>query len=527
MRYHNLSQGPCFNQALILLEDIVIRLGGHELRTYGLPTPQRDQQVCNCRDLIRETNYDQDELTAYVSSNEPLLMPDQAAAYHVILDNMQSGSGGVIFLDAPGGTGKTFLLNLLLAKVRQQKKIAVAVASSGIAVTLLTGGRTAHSAFKLPLNLAHTETPTCNIAKGTGMATILKQCQLIVWDECTMANKLALEALDRTLRDIRETQQTAFGAVTVLLAGDFRQTLPVIQRGTPADELSACLKSSFLWQQVQTLTLSTNMRVYLERDATAGEFSSMLLSIGNGELTADESGLVTIPPGCGELVNGVEALSGKVFPNLAVNYKNHKWLCERAILAPRNDMASKINEKLLMQLPGKEQLLKSIDTVVDMSDSVQYPTEFLNSLDLPGMLPHNRKLKVRCPVMLLRNLDAPDLCNGTRLIIKQILPHVLEATILTGQAQGKDIFIPRIPLIPSDLPFQFKRLQFPLKVCFAMSINKSQGQSLKVVGLDLQTPCFSHGQLYVGCSRVGRPSNLFINAPERKTKNVVYHRALQ
>ena len=174
MRYHNLSQEPSFNQALILFEDIVIRLGGHELRTYGLPTPQRDQQVCNCRDLIRETNYDQDELTAYVSSNEPLLVPDQAAAYHVILDNMQSGSSGIIFLDALGGTGKTFLFNLLLAKVRQQKKIAVAVASSGIAATLLTGGRTAHSAFKIPLKLAPTDTPTCNIAKGTGMATILK-----------------------------------------------------------------------------------------------------------------------------------------------------------------------------------------------------------------------------------------------------------------------------------------------------------------------------------------------------------------
>ena len=341
MRYQNLSQEPCFNQALILFEDIVIRLGGHKLRTYGLPTPQRDQQVCNCRDLIRDNNYDQDELTAYVSSNKPLLVPDQAAAYHVIL------SGGIIFVDAPGGTGKTFLLNLLLAKVKQQKKIAVAVASSGIAATLLTGGRTAHSAFKLPLNLAHTETPTCNIAKGTGMATILKQYQLIVWDECTMANKLALEALDRTLRDIRERQQTAFGGVTVLLAGDFRQTSPVIQRGTPADELSACLKSSLLWQQVQTVTLSTNMRVYLEGDATAGEFSSMLLSIGKGELTADESGLVTIPPVCGELVNGVEALNGEVFPNLAVNYKNHKWLCERAILAPRNDMASKINKNFL------------------------------------------------------------------------------------------------------------------------------------------------------------------------------------
>ncbi len=505
------------------MEDIVIRLRGHELRTYGLPTPQRDQHVCNCRDLIRDTNYDQDELTAYVSSNKPLLAPDKAAAYHVILDNMHSGSRGIIFLDAPGGTGKTFLLNLLLEKVRQQKKMLLLLLHQELRKLC----RTAHSAFKLPLNLAHTETPTCKIAKGTGMATILKQCQLIVWDECTMANKLAPKALDRTLRDIRETQQAAFGGVTVLLADDFRQTLPVIQRGTRADKLSACLKSSFLWQQVQTLTLSTNMRVYLEGDATVGELTSMLLSIGNGELTADESGLVTIPPGCGELVNGVEAHSRKVFPNLTVNYKNHKWLCERAILAQRNDMASKINEKLLMQLPGKEQLLKSIDKVVDMSDSVQYPTEILNSSDLPGMPPHNLRLKVGCPVMLLRNLDAPDLCNGTRLIVKQTLPHVLEATVLTGQAQGKDIFIPRIQLIPSDLPLQFKRLQFPLKVCFAMSISKSQGRSLKVVGLDLQTPCFSHRHLYVGCSRVGRPSSLCINAPERKIKNVVYQRALQ
>ncbi len=116
MRYQSFSQEPCFNQALILLEDIVIRLEGHELRTYGLPTPQRDQQACNCRDLIRKTNYDQDELTAYVSSNEPLLVPDEAAAYHVILDNMQSESDGIIFLDTPGGTGKTFLLNFYLLR---------------------------------------------------------------------------------------------------------------------------------------------------------------------------------------------------------------------------------------------------------------------------------------------------------------------------------------------------------------------------------------------------------------------------
>ena len=108
-----------------------------------------------------------------------------------------------------------------------------------------------------------------------------------------------------------------------------------------------------------------------------------------------------------------------------------------------------------------------------------------------------------------------------------MMPNVIEATIITGQAAGQDVFIPRIPIIPSDLPFQFKRLQFPVRLSFALSINKAQGQSLQVVGLDLQNPCFSHGQLYVGCSRVGSSDNLFILAPNGKTSNIVYPEALQ
>ncbi|XP_055941775.1 uncharacterized protein LOC129971824 [Argiope bruennichi] len=77
--------------------------------------------------------------------------------------------------------------------------------------------------------------------------------------------------------------------------------------------------------------------------------------------------------------------------------------------------------------------------------------------------------------------NPPTLCNGTRLIVKKLLPNVIEATISTGQSAGKDVFILRIPHIPSDVPFQFKRIQFPVKLSFGMSINKSQGQSLKVV----------------------------------------------
>ena len=128
--------------------------------------------------------------------------------------------------------------------------------------------------------------------------------------------------------------------------------------------------------------------------------------------------------------------------------------------------------------------------------------------------------------MLLRNLDPPNLCNGTRLTIKQLMPRVLEAIVMTGPAKDQTVFIPRIPMLTTDLPFEFKRLQFPVKLSFAMTINKSQGQSLKVVGLNLTEPVFSHGQLYVGCSRVSSPENLFFYSPEGKTKNVVYPEAL-
>ena len=130
-----------------------------------------------------ERNYDTDELSAYIQENEPKLVQNQKEAFDQITRTVLGQRGGMfLFLDAPGGTGKTFLINLLLANVREKKEIALAVASSCIAATLLTGEKTAHSAFKLPLNLASTEIPKCNISRNSGKAKVLCDCKLIVWD---------------------------------------------------------------------------------------------------------------------------------------------------------------------------------------------------------------------------------------------------------------------------------------------------------------------------------------------------------
>lgn len=98
----------------------------------------------------------------------------------------------------------------------------------------------------------------------------------------------------------------------------------------------------------------------------------------------------------------------------------------------------------------------------------------------------------------------------------------LSATILTGVVKGKSVNIPRIPIIPSYLSFQFKRVRFHVQLIFTVAINKAQRQTLKVAGVHLEKPCFSHTQLYVACSRVSNVRNLHICAPEGKTYNIVY-----
>lgn len=123
-----------------------------------------------------------------------------------------------------------------------ENQIALAVACTGIAATLLEGRRTDHYGLKLPLNMQTVDDPTYNISRQSVMAKVLQNCKVLIWDEYTMSQKRPLEALNRTLRDLRNNKQI-FGGMMVLLAGDFRQTLPVILRSTPADEIKACLKS--------------------------------------------------------------------------------------------------------------------------------------------------------------------------------------------------------------------------------------------------------------------------------------------
>ncbi|XP_029653887.1 uncharacterized protein LOC115227105 [Octopus sinensis] len=149
-----------------------------------------------------------------------------------------------------------------------------------------------------------------------------------------MTSKGALEALDRSLKGIRDSTASMSG-VTLLLSGDFWQTLPVIPKGSQADEVRACLKSSTLWLQVKTLSLSTNMCAHLLGDSTSAAFAEVILTLGEGKFPRNYRGNISISELCNTVDNPSD-LSETVFPNLESNYADINWLSERTILAPKN-----------------------------------------------------------------------------------------------------------------------------------------------------------------------------------------------
>jgi ATP-dependent DNA helicase PIF1 len=107
-------------------------------------------------------------------------------------------------------------------------------------------------------------------------------------------------------------------------------------------------------------------------------------------------------------------------------------------------------------------------------------------------------------------------------VIRGFQRNAIDAEIVMGQHAGERVFLPRIPLCPSDddmFPFRFKRKQFPIRLSFAMTINKAQGQTIPIVGVYLPEPVFSHGQLYVALSRATAKSNIKILAVKDNRKD--------
>jgi len=489
------------------VEDI-FRLHGKNYKDFNLPKPSA-YAATHFFDSAKERNHGE----RYKS----MLNREQKIAFETIMSAIHNPkSDNCFFLDGPGGSGKTFLYNTLMSVLRGENKIIIPVASTGIAATLLAGGRTYHSQFKLPIQLR--ENSTSNMRPNSEDAKSLKNASLIIWDESPMATHHAVDAVDRLFKDLMDND-LPFGGKVMLLGGDFRQCLPVVKHASRVAIVQSSIKYSRLWNSFKQLKLSRNMRT----SDGSKEFNEWLIKLGDGKLPHHKivDGAIEIPPEFIIEDSVIDFIYGQQF-----SAQDVECLSDRAILCPKNDSTSEINDEIVERLEGVSKTYISIDTVESENDSerVAYPVEVLNSLTLSGLPPHKLTLKNGCIIMLLRNLNTrAGLCNGTRLIVRELKNNVIIANILKEKALGQRVFIPRIDLIPSDdeFPVTIKRRQFPIRLAFAMTINKSQGQTFDRVGIYLRTPVFSHGQLYVAFSRVKSKDNIRIQIEESERQGKI------
>jgi ATP-dependent DNA helicase PIF1 len=355
-----------------------------------------------------------------------------------------------------------------------------------------------------------------------------------------------------------------FGGLVVVSGGDFRQILLVVPRGTRGDVVVASLNRSSIWQHVRILKLHTNMHVqrllaqggaHAQVDATRQEaFADYLQCVGEGAermypSVGEDS--ILIPHDMCYNGHTVADLIEEVYGALSsiVEYATRSaYIIEHAILTPLNEdvdaLNKLINDKYAFTKhdgsPARHRVYYSADSVVHGEQHGIYPTEFLNTLSFLGIPPHELHLQEGCPIILLRNMTS-SLANGTRLIVIQLMQHVIEAEVATCPTKGQRVFIPRLSITPSDterMPFTLRCRQFPVCPAFAMTINKAQGQTLKMVGIFLPKPVFTHGQLYVAMSCIRCPEGVKLlvtdgwkdaheDAPAGVyTRNVVYTEVL-
>ena len=233
-----------------------------------------------------------------------------------------------------------------------------------------------------------------------------------MWDEIMMAHGHHVDCVDRTLRDITKIDKP-FGGIPTEFSSDPRQILPVVCHGNQAQIVKACIHSSPLWNDIKQLKLTTNMSVASDEI----DFSSYLLNIGNGTVQVNQNigqDMIQIPHEY--LVETLDELVDKTFPNIEDRYSDKYWVARRAILTPRNEGVDKINEAIMDKFPGQGKTYLSADSVAEEDLQNGYPTDFLNSITLSGMPPHSMTLKVGAPVILLRNLrggPGGGLKNGT------------------------------------------------------------------------------------------------------------------
>ncbi|GJV56891.1 DNA helicase [Tanacetum coccineum] len=332
--------------------EVILKNYSKTVSDFGLPplSPKFKDALKN-RELMEEKSYNRVELAKEVGISVPKLNTDQRAIYNMVLSAANENRQEMIFVYCHGGTGKTFLWRTLINTMRSEGKIVLAVASSGIASLLIPIGRTAHSMFKLPLDL--TDESLCNIKKNTNAASLLAETSLIIWDESPMNDRRCFKALDKTLRDVLDDPDKLFRGKTIVLGGDFWQTLLVKKGASKSDIVCVSIASSELWPHFKLC------------DGKIGTIE---------ENSKGDSSWIIIP--------------------------EELCLQQKAIVCPKNTTVDEINETVLEMLHGKSMVYTSSDKAIPVGSDrgeveLLYPPDYLNTLQFMGGMCNGTRMIIK------------------------------------------------------------------------------------------------------------------------------------
>ncbi|XP_046808269.1 ATP-dependent DNA helicase PIF1-like [Lucilia cuprina] len=390
------SENISYNRSLLEIEDILIT---HNLscQQLGLPTPVI---IPNQNDFDQ---FDPDEEGSrfnemYESANEEQRNVIDCVMREVL--HHDTGSN-VYCLTANAGCGKTFIQTAIIHKMNSLNLKCIPTAFSGIASTLLIGGRTLHSVFKIPIPVL--ENSVSSITANSPQSSFINSASLIMIDEISMCPLHALKLIDRLLRDLstNANRNTLFGGKTILLCGDFRQILPVIPHSSRTTLIENSVTSWSEFAMFHRVTLTHNMRA-LPHEI---EFINFLNLLGNGDIKTlpQFEDVIEIPRNLvGNAANIIEDMFGNIPENISM-FRNFKS-CN---ISTKNEDCYIINAEILNLIPGEEKAFYSVDKLIcdDIREANNYPTEYLNSLNVSGLPPHKLVLKENSIVLLIRNFN--------------------------------------------------------------------------------------------------------------------------
>lgn len=448
-------------------------------------------------------------------------------------------NGKLFFLQGRAGTGKTYTLNILREYAETIGNVVEIAATTGIAATLYKGGRTVHSLLGLGIDDKDSSDGSSSRSSKYGprseRAKLLRRAALIIIDEASIIERRFFELINVVLQDLRcgrldenqEDTRPRFGGINIVFAGDYMQLLPVVpsRRWKNDDEdvnghyvnvslLDELPWASSLWEHVKFVRFTRQVR-----QAEDDEFKQLLSSICTGRY------------------NNRNPLPLRSTASLTALYRAlWKWYSTGNIadvnlgtmmVCPTNALVNEHNDRALDSFPGEEFTLFSY-TSVDPHRSVegreQNPEssyvvpEMTHRFCPTGVPPHHLKLKIGAPVMVIRNVLHPHIVNGKMFVVKSHTRRCLCVTQIDKDGrEGSTYTLNRIKFQFSFHGVSITRKQFPVRLAFSGTVHKSQGQTLDKIVVDLRSPFFSAGQLYVALSQVRRAQDVLLLHNEEDT----------